>query len=230
MPIAIIPARKNSQRIKSKNKKSFLGEPIIARVISKALASELFDQIVITTDDPDIQKMFAKTKLVSIHKRPPDLAGNTVGVTPVVRNVIDTLNLTEKDDDVICVLFPTSVIVPVEKLKSGYEQLLNTEADFIITVGRFPHPIQRALSMASNHLVSMDNPDAFNSRTQDNQAKYFDAGQFYWSKAHVYMQKELFPETEVSAVILEEHEFQDIDEPSDWQIAEMKFKQFQLEF
>ncbi|MBJ7265191.1 MAG: hypothetical protein JHC61_16425, partial [Burkholderiaceae bacterium] len=52
--IAIIPARGGSKRIPRKNIRSFRGKPIIEWSISAALRSDLFDVVMVSTDDPEI--------------------------------------------------------------------------------------------------------------------------------------------------------------------------------
>ena len=52
--IAIIPARGGSKRIPRKNIKPFMGKPIIAYSIEAALQSELFDEVMVSTDDDEI--------------------------------------------------------------------------------------------------------------------------------------------------------------------------------
>ena len=51
--IAIIPARGGSKRIPKKNIFDFNGQPMIAWTIRAAKQSELFDRIVVSTDDPE---------------------------------------------------------------------------------------------------------------------------------------------------------------------------------
>ena len=49
--IAIIPARGGSKRIPRKNIKKFCGKPIIAYSIEAALKSNIFDEVMESTDD-----------------------------------------------------------------------------------------------------------------------------------------------------------------------------------
>ena len=51
--LCIIPARGGSKRIPRKNIKSFMGKPIIAYSIEAALKSELFDEVMVSTDDEE---------------------------------------------------------------------------------------------------------------------------------------------------------------------------------
>lgn len=52
--IAIIPARGGSKRIPRKNVKPFLGKPMLAYSIEAALATGLFDEVMVSTDDEEI--------------------------------------------------------------------------------------------------------------------------------------------------------------------------------
>ena len=58
--ICIIPARVGSKRIPKKNIRLFLGKPIIAYSIEAALKSELFDEVMVSTDDIEISKIALK--------------------------------------------------------------------------------------------------------------------------------------------------------------------------
>ena len=52
--IAIIPARGGSKRIPRKNIKLFLDKPVIEYSINAAVSSNLFDEIMVSTDDNEI--------------------------------------------------------------------------------------------------------------------------------------------------------------------------------
>ena len=56
MKIAIIPARGGSKRIPKKNIKVFKGKPIISYAIDVAKKSQLFDKIIVSTDDEKISQ------------------------------------------------------------------------------------------------------------------------------------------------------------------------------
>ena len=55
--IAIIPARGGSKRIPNKNTKSFYGKPILAYSIEAALNSNLYDEVMVSTDDEKIAQI-----------------------------------------------------------------------------------------------------------------------------------------------------------------------------
>ena len=55
--VAIIPARGGSKRIPRKNIKLFHGKPLIAYSITAALKSNLFEKVIVSTDDEEISKI-----------------------------------------------------------------------------------------------------------------------------------------------------------------------------
>ena len=55
--VAIITARGGSKRIPRKNIKEFLGKPIIVYSIEAAIASGIFDEVMVSTDDEEIAEI-----------------------------------------------------------------------------------------------------------------------------------------------------------------------------
>lgn len=53
-PLCLIPARGGSKRIPGKNLREFLGVPILKRVIDTCLAADLFDRVVVSSEDRGI--------------------------------------------------------------------------------------------------------------------------------------------------------------------------------
>ncbi|MDX2414829.1 MAG: pseudaminic acid cytidylyltransferase, partial [Bacteroidales bacterium] len=58
--IAIIPARGGSKRIPGKNIRECLGKPIISYSIENAIRSELFNDVIVSTNDPEIAELAIK--------------------------------------------------------------------------------------------------------------------------------------------------------------------------
>ena len=55
--LAIITARGGSKRIPRKNIRPFLGKPILLYPIKAALSSGIFDEVMVSTDDPEIAEI-----------------------------------------------------------------------------------------------------------------------------------------------------------------------------
>ena len=84
MNICIIPARGGSVRIPRKNIRLFHGKPIIAYSIETARESRLFDEIIVSTDHPDIVAV-AKGYGAKVHMRPARLCEGHIGTQEVTR-------------------------------------------------------------------------------------------------------------------------------------------------
>jgi N-acylneuraminate cytidylyltransferase len=87
----------------------------------------------------------------------------------------------------------------------------------------YPHPIERALRLAPNGTLKMDNPQHVATRSQDLQPSFHDAGQFYWGVSAAWISGSPILSGETKAVVLEHTDARDIDNEQDWHIAEQLF-------
>ena len=88
----------------------------------------------------------------------------------------------------------------------------------------YAFPIQRALSMNEQGKVQMFQPEKFNSRSQDLEEAYHDAGQFYWGTADAFLNKRAIFGANSMVELLPRKQVQDIDTPEDWELAEALYK------
>ena len=91
---------------------------------------------------------------------------------------------------------------------------------YTFPVTAFPSPIQRALKRDENGAVAPFNPEHVNTRTQDLEPAYLDAGQFYWGRAKTWLSGENV-HANGRAIVLPEWRVVDIDTPEDWSRAEV---------
>ena len=87
--IAIIPARGGSKRIPRKNIKDFLGRPIIAYTIEAALESQIFDEVMVSTDDEEIAEIAKKYGASVPFFRSGKLSTDMAMTVPVLIEVLD---------------------------------------------------------------------------------------------------------------------------------------------
>jgi|SaaInlStandDraft_1057018.scaffolds.fasta_scaffold42295_2 pseudaminic acid cytidylyltransferase len=221
--LAIIPARGGSKRISKKNIKYFLGKPIISYSIEAAIKSNLFDEIMVSTDDPEIAEIArsygAKTPFLRSSKNADDFAV----LADVIEEVVQ--NYTEKNSvfSNICCILPTAPFITSNKIIEAYEKLLENNFDSVFPVLEFSFPIQRSLKLEGNK-TSMVWQEHLNSRSQDLEKRYHDSGQFYWVKAAVFSKENKLFTKNSGAIVISELEAQDIDTETDWKLAEIKFK------
>ncbi len=223
--IAIIPARGGSKRIPKKNIKNFLGKPIIAYSIETALKSNLFDEVMVSTDSEEIAKIAktygAKVPFFRSKKNADDFA-STVDVLLEVLNYYEQLNI---KPEYACCIYPTAPFLTSQILIKGFDLLEKNNFDTVFPVVKFGFPIQRAIQVnTETKKMAMFQPQYINSRSQDLETAYHDVGQFYWFKSkRLLEQKKLWTEN-TGVVVISETEAQDIDTLEDWHLAEIKYK------
>ena len=88
--IAIIPARKNSKRLKNKNKTLLWGEPLISWSIKAAMNAEYVDAVFVSSDCHTILEI-AKELGASVIKRPASLSLNSIPKQKVIKTVVGSL-------------------------------------------------------------------------------------------------------------------------------------------
>lgn len=223
MRVAIIPARGGSKRIPHKNIKLFCGKPMIAWSLEQARSSGCFDRVIVSTDDENIAEI-AKTYGAEVpFKRPDNIAGDYATTAQVMSHAITWLQH-QHAVDAACCIYATAPFILAEDILHAYEQLQTTRADYVFSITSYAFPIQRALRKDTNANISMFQPEEFNTRSQDLEDAFHDAGQFYWGTASAWLQEKPIFNSYANAVVLPRHRVQDIDTPEDWLRAELMFQ------
>ena len=227
MKIAVIPARGGSKRIPRKNIKEFCGKPMIAYSIEAALQSDCFDKVIVSTDDTEIAEVAKKYGAEVPFMRPVELSDDYSGTIPVIRHAIEWFVQQGFNPQLVCCLYATAPLVTPEYLQQGLQQLKETDAAYAFTVTSYAFPIQRAIKIHPELGMEMFDPESFNTRSQDLEEAWHDAGQFYWGKVDAWLTGKVLFGPESSPIILPRHQVQDIDTPEDWTRAEWLFKAMQ---
>ena len=219
--VAIIPARGGSKRIPHKNIKDFLGKPIIAYSIEAALKSGLFDEVMVSTDDAEIASVARSCGASVPFMRSAQTANDYATTADVIREVLDCYRKSGKSFDVLCCLYSTAPFVTQDNLKEAFSKL--GEFDSVFTVVQYSYPVQRSLNVKDGK-VGMNFPQFKDSRSQDLEATYHDAGQFYFAKTETFLKENTLWGSNTGALILPELQVQDLDTETDWKLAEIKYK------
>lgn len=227
MRIAVIPARGGSKRIPRKNIKMFSGKPMIAWSIEAALNSGCFDQVLVSTDDIEIADVARQHGAEVPFMRPGELADDYTGTIPVVRHAVQWVceNLGPVTD--ACCIYATAPFIEINDITKGLDFLQQGSIDYAFSVTRYPFPIQRALKLIGEGRVEMFEAQYFNTRSQDLEEAYHDAGQFYWGTATAWLESRPIFTPSAAAVILPSCRVQDIDTPEDWLNAELMYNLIQ---
>jgi len=224
MKLAVIPARGGSKRIPRKNIREFCGKPIIAYSIEAALASDLFDHVIVSTDDNEIASVAKELGAETPFMRPAEIADDHTGTNAVVKHAIQWYQERSQSISLACCIYATAPFVRPECLREGHDKLINSNKFFAFSVTSFPFPIQRAIRINGKGEVEAFWPEYINARSQDLEAAYHDAGQFYWGVPQAFLNDEVIFSSISIPVILPRHLVQDIDTKEDWRRAELMFE------
>lgn len=220
--IAIITARGGSKRIPHKNIREFCGKPILYYSVEAALSSNIFDEVMVSTDDEEIAEVARKAGANVPFLRSLETSSDYATTRDVLLEVLQEYQEQGNKYDEMCCIYPTAPFVTAQKLKKGIEILEKSNADEVCPVVRFSFPPQRGYILNDGYLC-YKYPKYRNTRSQDLEPFYHDCGQFYVYRVKSFLKKE--QETwKLMPMIMSEVEVQDIDNEEDWKIAEIKYR------
>jgi N-acylneuraminate cytidylyltransferase len=226
MILGVIPARGGSKRIPRKNIKPFAGKPIIAYSIQAAKDTGLFDRVIVSTDDAEIAAVAAEWGASVPFMRPAELADDFTGTSAVMKHAIRWMMDAGETVDYVCCIYATAPFIDPQFLHAGYEKLRQSNKSFAFAVTSYPFPIQRAIRIRTDGAVEPINPEHIFTRSQDLEACYHDAGQFYWARPQAYLNDEPGMSTAAWPIVIPRSTVQDIDTMEDWEMAELMYQSY----
>ncbi len=221
--LAMITARGGSKRIPRKNIKEFCGKPIIAYSIEAALASGAFDTVMVSTDDEEIAEVAKQYGAEVPFYRSEKTSNDFATTADVILEVLEEYEKRGECFDIACCIYPTAPFLTSERLAEAVDKLVQSEADTLIPVVAFSYPVQRALIVREEKLV-FEYPQYMGSRSQDLEKHFHDVGQFYVLKTKAFKENKKLMLGSIIPYEMSEMEVQDIDNQTDWEIAEMKYR------
>lgn len=221
--IAIITARGGSKRIPRKNIREFCGKPILAYSIEAARESELFDTVMVSTDDEEIAGIAREYGAEVPFFRSEQTANDFATTNDVLLEVLEEYEKRGEHYDIGCCIYPTAPFVTAAKLRDAMGQMEAGDADTLIPVVAFSYPPQRAMLVKEGRLV-FEYPRYLDSRSQDLEPHYHDVGQFYLFRTVAFRRNRKLMVGDILPYVVSELEVQDIDNQTDWEIAEMKYR------
>lgn len=224
--IAIITARGGSKRIPRKNIKDFCGKPIIAYSIEAAIKSEVFDKVMVSTDDEEIAAIAVKYGAEVPFLRSQETSDDFATTADVINEVLNEYEKRGQKFDCFACIYPTAPFITCSKLKSAMANMLEQNADGLVSVTKFSFPPQRAFVIRNGELT-YQYPQYERTRSQDLEPIYHDCGQFYFCSINSFMKYRSMIVPHSVPFIISEEEVQDIDTMSDWMIAEAKYRVYQ---
>jgi pseudaminic acid cytidylyltransferase len=225
MRLAVIPARGGSTRIPDKNVRLFCGAPMLSYGLNAASQSGLYAEIHVSTDSDDIAALAADLGHAPAFRRTAGLAGNDVPLLEVLRWVVRQFTERGQSFDEVCLIYAAAPLIEAADLVDGHEKFAaHGGAHPVITVGRFPTPVERAMRIDDGGLLRWLAPAHRFAQSQDLSTTYFDTGAFL-IMAPAHLEEEGFPAFEAMLpMVLPLDKVADINDAEDLALAEALYR------
>jgi pseudaminic acid cytidylyltransferase len=227
--IAIIPARGGSKRITHKNIKNFFGKPIIAYAIEASLNSGLYDEVMVSTDNEEIAEVAREYGAKVPFIRSADNSNDFATTVDVLIEVLDWYKDRNLQFDFATCVYACAPFVNAKVLQDSFEMLIKENCDCVFPILAYSHPIQRAMKLSNVGRIDTFDDSNTNSRTQDLEKAFHDAGMFYTFDVKKLMVNKSLRTQDTFAIEIDELHAHDIDTEYDWILAELKYKLFSNE-
>jgi len=220
-PIAVIPARAGSKRIPNKNIFPLLNKPAIAYAIQTALRSELFSEVFVSTDSPDIASV-AQSFGATVRKlREPELSDDHSTTIEVVSGFIESTLQPLDYPNFICCIYPVTPLLTVQRLQEGFNLVLQHPSEFTFAALPTNSSPDRNFRLDKDLKTILEKVNGLETRTQDLKQYFQDAGQFYWGSTESWLNRKSILGTDCRAVKLKKYEVIDVDEIEDMNLLEV---------
>jgi pseudaminic acid cytidylyltransferase len=223
MKICVIPARGGSKRIPRKNIRNFCGKPMLAWAIGHALQSELFDKVIVSTDDKDVADVARAAGAETPFLRPAVLPDDLTPTAPVIAHAVEACLEIGWCIEYACCIYPCVPFLETSDLTAAFRLLQRYDTSFVYPVTDYDHPIQRAMRRLPTGQMQLLQPEHELTRTQDLEKTYHDTGQFYWARASSWTAYTMVHSAGTGLIVPNWRVF-DIDNDDDWKRAELLYK------
>jgi pseudaminic acid cytidylyltransferase len=222
--VAIILARGGSKRIPNKNIKPFLDRPIISYSIKAAINSQLFDEVIVSTDCEKIKKVSESYGAKVPFLRSSINSNDNATTVDALFEVLDFYKSKNKIFHFATCIYACAPFITSHLLIKSYEILKTNNSDSVFPVIAYSHPIQRALKIIDKNKITVVDELKSNTRTQDLISSYYDSGMFYSFDINKLYKNKNLRTNNSHCIEIDELHGQDIDNTNDWALAELKYK------
>jgi pseudaminic acid cytidylyltransferase len=196
--------------------------------IEAAIKSEVFDDVVVSTDSKDIANLAISLGAQVPFIRNKALSDDKTRADTVIGNAIHELSKLGKQYESVCAILPTTPGLTSQDFIDSASAFVNLEKQYLTLFGvtEFQNTPYRAFLLDNKNELLPLFPEMLKFQTQDLAKCYVDAGQFYWASPAVWQKTESITSEKGKGWILDFHRAIDINEESDWLLAEILFKTF----
>ena len=213
--VALLPMKKNSERVRGKNFRDLAGKPLFRWILDTLLEVEQIDQVVINTDAREIlaEAGLTESDRVLIRDRKAELCGDFVSMNRVLEDDVENVPA-----DIYLMTHTTNPLVSADTVRDAiglYENVVSEKTgDSVFTVNKVQTRFYREDLSPVNH-----DPDNL-IRTQDLEPWFeensniyvFSSESFAATKARIGKKPKMLEMRRIESV--------DIDDADSWKIAE----------
>jgi N-acylneuraminate cytidylyltransferase len=220
--IAFVPARKGSKGIYKKNIKKFCGQPLIYWVLNSLQKSSLIDIIVVATDGQEIVEVvnnFGFNKTI-IYNRSEQSARDE---SPTENVIIEYLkNASHNPKDTFILVQATSPFTTEKDINSGLQKYCIGKFDSLLSCAKFYRFLWNSQGKPLNYNYR------FRPRRQEIDGIFIENGAFYINCVENILKYKNRLSGNIGLYEMPEYTSLEIDEPDDWEIAQLIMKKYIL--
>ena len=220
--LGVIPARGGSKGVPRKNIRPLAGKPLLAYTIEAALACEMLTDVVVSTDDPEIQSIALEYGAQAPFLRPEELATDRALAIPTIQHAVREMETRRGQPyDYVVMLQPTTPLRAPEDITSALTSLIESGADGIISIvdARSKHPM-KLKRFEGERLVDYEKPPVENPPRQILSDVYAPSGSLYATRRNVFMEEGTFQGARCLGHIMPPERSVNIDNEIDFLVAE----------
>jgi CMP-N,N'-diacetyllegionaminic acid synthase len=137
--LGVVTARAGSKGIPRKNTRPLAGKPLIAYTIECALASGVFDRLILSTDDEEAARIARELGCEVPFIRPAELSADDTPHLPVMQHAVAWMRDEQGyEADWVMILMPTSPLRQPSHIVESVALALRSGADSVISVDEIP--------------------------------------------------------------------------------------------
>ena len=220
--LCTICARAGSKGVANKNLRLINNKPLIVYSIEQAIATKLFDQIVVSSDSKEIREVALANGATFCVDRPAELATDTAPKLPAIKHCVENAEKKFGQFEVIIDLDATAPLRESSDIIGALELLQSAQADNVIT-GTPAHrsPYFNLVETDANGVVSLSKPPANVVARRQDSPQCFDmnASIYVWRRQALFANENLFTSNTRLFVMPRERSL-DIDSQADFEMVE----------
>jgi len=225
--ISIIPARGGSKGLPGKNIKILEGKPLIAYTIEVAKKSDIFDRIIVSTENKEIAKIAKKYGAEVPFIRPAELSTDTADSMDVVIHALKWFKEKGEEFEYVMKLQPTSPLRTDQDIIKSMELIIQKDSDSVISVSECEHHPLWANKLDPDLKMNNFIDEDIKGKNRQDLPKYYRLnGAIFLSKVDTLLNTKDWYGEKSYAYIMDSNRAIDIDSEINFYLAELLKKKF----